>query len=76
MFYYNTERGAKSIDESKPRRKTKTSSAVKNRYNAKTYKKFQANIKPDLFDRIEEYSKKANLSRPQFLAKAIELMDK
>ena len=30
----------KSIDESKPRRKTKTSNAVKTRYNAKTYYQF------------------------------------
>ena len=42
--------------EETPKRKTRTSSAVKNRYNAKAYRKFQAAIKPDLSQRIEDYN--------------------
>ena len=64
------------MDDLKSKRKTHTSSKVKNRYNAKTYKNYRAAIKPELFDRIEAYSKKEGLSRPQFLARAIEELDK
>ena len=75
LLYY--QEGAKSItEEQKPKRKTRTSSAVKNRYNAKTYKNYRAAIKPDLFERIEKYSKQENLSRPEFLQRAIETLDK
>ena len=58
--------------ETKPNRKTHTSSAVKNRYNAKNYKNFRAAIKPGLYDRIDEYIKKEGISRPEFLLRAIE----
>lgn len=54
------------------KRKTHTSSAVKNRYNQKHYKVFRASVKPELYGEIEEYKKENNLSNPQFLAKAIE----
>ena len=37
----------------KPKRKTKTSSAVKNRYNKKAYKRWGGAIKHDLFTEIE-----------------------
>ncbi len=67
---------AEYYQKHKGERKTKTSSAVKNRYNAKTYKNYRAAIKPDLFDRIEQYSKQENLSRPEFLRRAIETLDK
>lgn len=66
----------KSIDESKPRRKTKTSSAVKNRYNAKVYKKFQANIKPGTADRIENYIAREAINKSVFLERAIDALDK
>lgn len=65
-----------SSEEMKPRRKTKTSSAVKNRYNAKAYRKFQAAIKPDLFQRIEDYTTKEGISKPEFLERAINTLDK
>ena len=39
--------------EEKKKRKTRTSSAVKRRYNAKHYKDFRGAIKFELFDRIE-----------------------
>lgn len=51
------------------------SKAVKNRYNAKTYKRFQAAIKPDLYQRIEDYTAKEEISRPQFLQRAIDLLE-
>ncbi len=54
------------------KRKTYTSSAVKNRYNQKNYRVFRASLKPELYNKIEEYKKEYNLSNPQFLAKAIE----
>ena len=58
--------------ETKAKRKTHTSSAVKNRYNAKNYKNFRAAIKPDLYERIDEYIKQEGISRPEFLLRAIE----
>ena len=58
--------------ENKPKRKTHTSSAVKHRYNAKKYKNFRAAIKPELYDRIDEYIKQEGISRPEFLLRAIE----
>ena len=58
--------------ENKPKRKTHTSSAVKNRYNAKNYKNFRAAIKPELYGRIDEYLEQEGISRPEFLLRAIE----
>lgn len=60
------------MEEIKTKRKTHTSSAVKNRYNAKNYKNFRAAIKPELYDRIDEYLKQEGISRPEFLLRAIE----
>ena len=62
------------MEENKHKRKTHTSSAVKNRYNAKKYKNFRAAIKPDLYGRIDEYLKQEGISRPEFLLRAIENM--
>lgn len=64
-----------SSEELNPKRKTHTSTAVKNRYNAKTYRKFQAAIKPDLSQRIEDYTAKEGISKPEFLQRAIEALD-
>lgn len=58
------------------KRKTHTSSTVKNRYNAKTYRKFQATIKPDLFQRIEDYTIKNSISKPEFLRQAINAIER
>lgn len=69
-------RGRKSIEETKSKKKTRTSSAVKNRYNAKTYKKFQANVKPDIAERIEAYLRKEKINKVQFLSRAINMLDK
>ena len=61
--------------EEKRKRKTRTSSAVKRRYNAKHYKDFRGAIKFELFDRIEAYIKKENLSRPEFLQRAMDRLE-
>lgn len=58
------------------KRKTRTSSAVKNRYNQKHYKVFRASVKPELYEKIEDYKNKNNLSNPKFLEKAIESLTK
>ena len=48
---------------------------AKNKYNKENYKQFKANLKPELFNRIDSYCKKNNLSRSQFLTKAIDLLE-
>lgn len=63
-----------SSEESK--RKTKTSQAAVNRYNKKTYKNFAARVKPGLFQQIEAYTTRENISKPEFLQRAIEALDK
>ena len=49
-----------------------TSTQVKARYNKKAYKQFNVQIKPELFERIDDYCKSNNLSISEFLLKAIE----
>ena len=56
------------------KRKTKTSSAVKNKYNQKHYKVFRASLKHDIYDEVEEYKRNHNLSNPQFIQKALEAL--
>ena len=58
----------------KPKRKTKTSSAVKNRYNAKHYEVWRASLKPQLYEEIQEHQEREGLSRPQFLERAMEAL--
>lgn len=48
-----------------------TSTASKYKYNKKAYKAFNVQIKPEIFDRIDQYCKKNNISRSQFLLNAI-----
>ena len=57
------------------KRTTHTSTAVKYKYNSKTYKQFNVQIKPDLFDRIDAYCKSNNISRSEFLNRAITLLE-
>ena len=45
----------------------KTSSEVKRRYNAKTYKEWRAQIKFELYGEIEAEREKLGLSRAQYL---------
>ena len=58
------------------KRKSQTSSAVKYRYNAKTYKQFNVQIKPELFEKINCYCEENSISRSQFLQLAIDTLKK
>ena len=49
-----------------------TSTQVKARWNAKHYKQFAAQIKPELFDELEAVRAEAGMSRSEFLAWALE----
>lgn len=52
-----------------------TSSEVKNRYNKKAYKHFSSRVKPDLYERIDNYCKDQELSKSKFLELAIQLIE-
>lgn len=58
------------MDESKPKRKTTTSTAVKRRYNAKTYSVWSCQLRKDEFAEIEAL--RGGMSRPQFLRMLVE----
>jgi hypothetical protein len=45
----------------------KTSSAVKRRYNAKAYKQWNVQLKPELFDRLEAERGALGMSRAEYL---------
>ena len=62
--------------EEQQKKKPRTSSAVKRRYNAKHYKKFTADIQFELFDRVEGYREKEGISRAEFLQRALEKLEK
>lgn len=57
------------------RRKTHTSSAVKNRYNKKSYKQLSVQIKPELAARIQAYKERENISMPELLARAMDVLE-
>lgn len=73
---YNKWGNEMSSEELKPKRKTRTSQAAVNRYNKKAYKQFAARIKPDIAERIERYTSKNAISKPEFLSRAIDALDK
>ena len=50
---------------------SKTSTAVKRRYNDKTYKRWFADIRIEEFERIEEL--RGDMSRPAFLKMLLDL---
>ena len=58
--------------ETTGKRKTRTSNEVKSRYNKKAYRQFAARVKPDLSKRIEDYTIKEGISKPEFLQRAID----
>lgn len=60
--------------EEQKKRKTHTSSEVKNRYNAKAYKKFQTLVKPDLYEQIDGYMTQEGINKVQFLQRAIQVL--
>jgi hypothetical protein len=47
---------------------------VKSRYNKKAYRQFAARVKPDLSQRIEDYTIKEGISKPEFLQRAIDCL--
>lgn len=57
------------------KRKTHTSSAVKRRYNQKTYKSITIQIKPELAARIQAYKEKEQISMPELLTRAMDAID-
>jgi hypothetical protein len=76
LFTSYHERGEKSIENlEKPKRKTVTSWQVKAKYNAKAYRSFSSQIKPELFDRLDRYIKREGLSKSEFLQRAIEALE-
>ena len=57
------------------RRKTHTSSTVKNRYNKKNYKQVATQVKPEVADHIQAYRTREGISMAQFLSRAIEVLE-
>lgn len=57
--------------ESKKRRTT-TSTAVKRRYNDKTYTQFRADLRNEVYAEIDDYCKSKGLSKAEFLKRAFE----
>ena len=60
------------MTEDKGKRKTKTSSAVKNRYNAKVYGTINIMVDKALVERFKEKCKADGVSQAQVLKKAME----
>lgn len=60
------------MDEQPKRRKTHTSSAVKQRYNEKTYDIISARIPKELAARFKEKCAERDISQAQIIKKAIE----
>lgn len=58
------------------KRKTTTSTAVKRRYNDKTYKRFFADLRNEDFEEITAFLEEKGWSRADFIKKAYELMTK
>lgn len=59
------------MDE-QPKRKTHTSTAVKNRYNQKTYTVVKASLPKDLAARFKEKCIADGISQAQVIKKAVE----
>ena len=58
------------------RKKSKTSTTSKQLWNEKHYRQFNVMVKPELFDRITEYTKRENISRREFLERALDSLSK
>lgn len=56
------------------KRKTTTSTAVKRRYNDKTYKRFFADIRKEDYDEIDAFIQSKGWSKAEFVKAAYELM--
>lgn len=57
------------------KRKTHTSSAVKRRYNQKTYKSITVQVKPELAKRIQTYKERQGISMAQLLTMAMDILE-
>lgn len=57
------------------KRKTYTSSAVKRRYNQKTYKSITVQIKPELAERISSYKEREGISMSELLTRAMNALE-
>ena len=64
------------VEENKKARKTHTSSAVKNKYAKKNYKRFSPALKFDLYERVEAYRAKEGISQSQFIERALDALEK
>lgn len=56
----------------KPKRKTKTSTAVKNRYNSKTYDYIYVAVKKDVAAAFKKKCLEKGISQAEIIKKAIE----
>ena len=56
----------------KEKRKTRTSSAVKNRYNAKVYGVVNIKVDKELVEKFKEKCKSRGISQAQIIKKAME----
>lgn len=57
------------------KRKTRTSSAVKRRYNQKAYKSITVQIKPELAERIQCYKEQQGISMSELLSRAMDALE-
>lgn len=56
------------------KRKTATSTAVKRRYNNKTYKRFFADIRIEDYDEIDAFIQSKGWSKAKFIKSAYDLL--
>lgn len=52
-----------------------TSTAVKQRYNEKAYRKLTIQVKPELAARIAAYREREGLSMAKFLERAVDVLE-
>lgn len=57
------------------KRKTRTSSAVKRRYNQKAYKSITVQVKPELAERIQGYKEQQGISMSELLSRAMDVLE-
>lgn len=50
----------------------KTSNAVKDRWNKAHYKQFTCRVKPDIYEKVQNYIDAEGISKPLFLERAIQ----
>ena len=58
------------------KRRTQTSTAVKRRYNDKTYTQFRAPLRNEVYIEIDKYIQSHGWSKADFVKKAYEIMQK